>query len=184
RLVDFKGLDDAIQAFHLLDKRGCDFTYILIGEGNLRGDIEARIAQHDLQGKCLLLGKMPPEQVHEYYRLADIYLSSSKDIAKMNGGVEYIHTETMGRSLCEAQAYGLPVVSTNAGGSPEMVADGSSGFVVQQGDAEAIAAALAILIQDETQRKAMGKMAERHARENLSWDAVFSRSFGEIAQLF
>jgi len=183
RLVDFKGLEDAIDACRVLDARGLDFTYLVIGDGNLREALRARIEQHGLQRKCHLLGRMPPEQVHAYYQLADVYLSSSKDVIKHNGQIEYVHTETMGRSLCEAQAYGVPVVSTNAGGSPEMIEHGVTGLVVEQGNVAAIADALTTLILDNNMRGAMGEMAARHAEQNLSWAAVFEHTLAEMDRL-
>lgn len=180
RLVDFKGLEDAIDACRLLDQKGMDFTYLIIGEGQLKEALQSRIENHGLAGKCHLIGSRSLAQVQGYYRAADIYLSTSVDLLKTRGGKSYTHTETMGRSLCEAQAWGLPVVSTNAGGSPEMVWDGFSGFVVQQGDITAIANRLAELISNEKLRADMGIHAKEYS-DTLSWNAVCQHFLHDIS---
>jgi glycosyltransferase involved in cell wall biosynthesis len=64
--------------------------------------------------------------------------------------------ETFGLTACEAMACGAPVVSTNAGGLPELVRDGKNGFVVPVGDDEAMAKQIGLLMQYPEKYKEMG----------------------------
>lgn len=67
------------------------------------------------------------------------------------------HIETFGRTLIEAMALAKPVVATRVGGIPEVVADGETGFLVNAGDAEAMAARINQLIEDDHLRKVTGQ---------------------------
>lgn len=72
--------------------------------------------------------------------------------------------------LGEAMAAGLPVVTTHVGSNSETVADGDAGFVVEPGDARALAAALEQLVDDATLRMRMGAAARATAEDRLSAD--------------
>lgn len=179
RLVDFKGLEHALAAMALLKQTGLPFRYRIVGEGPLRESLEAQIREQKLQDCCELVGKKRLESMAREYRDADIYLSSSLDVKREN----YLHTETMGRSICEAQGHGLPVVATDAGGSPEMLVHGKTGLVVQQGNAQAIADALAKLMQSPSDLSRYASEAHKLASRHFSWEKVGQETKAIIAQL-
>jgi glycosyltransferase involved in cell wall biosynthesis len=72
----------------------------------------------------------------------------------------------LSRAIIEAMAYGVPPVVTDSGGSPELVADGVSGFVVPVKDSKALADAIERLYRDPELRKRLG----RSARERIATD--------------
>lgn len=81
--------------------------------------------------------------------------------------------EGLGLAVLEAQAAGVPVVAFRAGGVPEIVADGRTGYLVRAGDASALAIALTGLLQDETRRRLFAQAAwEFAAREFRVADMV------------
>lgn len=81
--------------------------------------------------------------------------------------------EGLARSVIEAMAYSIPPVVTDSGGSPELVVDGVSGFVVPPSDAEALADAIVKLYRDPELRARMGRAArERIATEFRNEDTV------------
>ena len=175
RLVDFKGLDDALHAVTQLQQRGLDPLLLLVGEGPLRPSLQALAQQLGIESNCRFVGKVAPDEVAKYYQCADVYLSSSKDVSRMVDGFRYVHTETMGRSICEAQACGLPVVVTAAGGSAEMLVDRQTGIVIPQDNPAAMTDALEELLKDDELREKMGTAALAYAEEALGWEAVLSR---------
>ena len=183
RIVDFKALDDAVNAMSIIKGKGIKFRYLIIGEGTLRNNIEEQIEEKNLLDCCFLVGQKTPEQVQAYYCNSDIYLSTSKDTLRVRDGFSYVHTETMGRSICEAQINGLPVVTTNAGGSPEMIKDGHTGLVVEQGNVEAIASALCNLLTNRHLRKAYSKNARAYSEENFAWHQVVKKKLKIIQSL-
>ena len=72
--------------------------------------------------------------------------------------------ESLGVSLMEGGAMGLPVVSCRIGGIPEVVKDGETGFLVDSGDTEAMAERITRLAGDVSLRRRMGEAAMTHVR--------------------
>lgn len=77
--------------------------------------------------------------------------------------------EGLGLSLLEAQHFGCPVIGTRIGGIPEALLEGESGLLVPPGDAEALALALARLLEDPDAAATMGNNGARFVREAFSW---------------
>jgi glycosyltransferase involved in cell wall biosynthesis len=69
----------------------------------------------------------------------------------------------------------VPVIATNAGGLPEVVEDGRTGFLLPVGDVEAMAAAALRLLGDEELRRSFGEAGRRRAVEVFSQDVVVAR---------
>ena len=86
----------------------------------------------------------------------------------------------MGRSICEAQINGVPVVATNAGGVPEMLVDEKTGFLVEQGNIIQILNALQRLLQNAPLRQEFAQAAERHAMNEFAWDRVIRKTLDEV----
>jgi glycosyltransferase involved in cell wall biosynthesis len=70
-------------------------------------------------------------------------------------------------SVMEAMASGLPIVSTAAGGVPDLFESGKEGFIVQPGDAEGLSHSMASLLGDQEARRSLGRAAARRAKENF-----------------
>ena len=70
--------------------------------------------------------------------------------------------------LMEAQAFGVPVLSTDVSGIPELVIDGETGLLVPQRDPQALAAALRRLLGDEALRRRLGEAGAARVREKFS----------------
>ena len=74
--------------------------------------------------------------------------------------------------LMVALAFGKPVVASNVGGFTETIVDGVHGFLVEPGDVESLAQALARVLGDDELRKQMGGAVERLAAQELSWNNI------------
>ena len=70
-------------------------------------------------------------------------------------------------SVVEAMAAGLPVVSTRAGGVPELIEDGREGLLVQPGDVKSLSAAMVVLAEHAEARQSMGMAGARRARDSF-----------------
>ena len=92
------------------------------------------------------------DDVPELLRLCDVFALCSVD-------------EPFGRVVIEAMAVGKPVVATNSGGVPEIVADGETGILVPHSHPEALAAALLDVLSQPERAREMGAAGMRRARE-------------------
>ncbi|HEV2775217.1 MAG TPA: glycosyltransferase, partial [Solirubrobacteraceae bacterium] len=150
-----KGHDHALHATRLLVERGVEVEHRFVGEGEYREPTEFAIADLGLTGRVELLGARGAEEVRELLGWADVLLHPSL-------------TEAFGVAVIEAQAMGLPVVCSDAGGLPENVEHDVSGFVVERRDAGAMADRLAQLAAQPALRERMGGAARRRAETVLS----------------
>ena len=147
-----------LRAFGLIQKQVPNAELIVAGDGSQRATLE-RLAL-DLQLRhTKFLGRVEHEGIVEQYQEADIYLNGSE-------------IDNQPLSILEAFACGLPVVTTNAGGIPDMVSDGETGFVVNRGDHEAMASrALRLLLAEPSLATSMTQRAREECAK-YSWDAV------------
>ena len=151
------GVDHVLRAFELIQKRLPHAELIVAGDGSQRGALEKLARDLDLRNTNFV-GRIEPEAIVQQYEQADIYLNGSE-------------IDNQPLSILEAFACGLPIVTTDAGGIPYMVSNGETGFVVNCGDHEAIAArALQLLEQPGLAESITAKAREECPR--YSWDAV------------
>lgn len=132
RLTEKKGHFDAIQAVQKRVEAGDDLRLRIVGDGPQRDDLEQYIQAHDLQSSVELLGSIPNAEVARRLQGADAFLLCSKTAA--SGDRE--GTPTV---LIEAQAVGLPCVSTTHAGIPEMIPEANHSFLAPEGEVCAIA---------------------------------------------
>lgn len=142
RLTEKKGLGVAIEACRILKQQGGCFEYTIIGYGDLEAQLKTAIADGDLEDCVKLVGFKPQEEIKRYLDEADIFLLPSLTAA--DGDMEGIPV-----ALMEAMAVGLPVVSSEHSGIPELIEHNVSGWLAPEGDAQALAAILLRLSQGE-----------------------------------
>lgn len=153
RLVWQKGSEYALMAIRRLLDQGVDCRFTIIGDGPELGAVSYARHQLGLKDRVRLVGAVPPDEVYDYLDQADVYFQMSV-------------TEGFGNSVLEAQSRRLPAVVSDAGGLPENVVDGTTGFVVARRDPEAATRALKLLASDRKLRERMGHAArERVLRE-------------------
>jgi colanic acid/amylovoran biosynthesis glycosyltransferase len=112
---------------------------VVIGAGPLRADYEARAVE--LGVRCRFLGVQPTAVVRDRMSRASVFCVPS--VVAASGDAE-----GFGMVFIEAQAMGLPVVSTLSGGIPEAVKNGETGLLVAERDSAALAEAILRLMQD------------------------------------
>jgi colanic acid/amylovoran biosynthesis glycosyltransferase len=161
RLVEKKGFGDLITACRSLADSGCKFRCEIIGEGPLRGALEAQITQHNLQTHVSLHGAATQEEIKR--RLATATLFVLPCTTDATGGTDNFPTV-----IAEAMAAGLPVVSTPIAGIPEMVEDGVSGELVSPGDSPALARAIERFVPDLPRARQFGARGLEIARNKFS----------------
>jgi glycosyltransferase involved in cell wall biosynthesis len=159
RLIEFKGFHHLIKAVALLRRQGRPATAEIIGEGPWREELSSLISSHGLEGFVRLAGARSQEQIKHSLAGADVFCLACTTDAK--GATDILPTV-----ITEAMASGLPVVSTRLAGVPEMVAHGETGWLVEPGDIDGLAAALGAIHADPHGARSFG-LAGRARAERL-----------------
>lgn len=120
-----KRQDLLIDAFYLAFGRGTANTLSIVGAGPQRASLEQQIARHGMQSSIRLLGMQPRSAVVKLLRDSDCFVLTSDH-------------ETFGVVLTEAIASGLPVISTDCGGTAEIVTP-ENGVLIETGNVRALA---------------------------------------------
>jgi glycosyltransferase involved in cell wall biosynthesis len=149
-----------IHAFAAVERRHPDATLTLVGGGSQEATLRALVHRLGLRG-VTFVGKVPPRDIWRFYAAADIYVQTP-DI------------DNMPSSVLEAFASGLPVVSTDAGGVPAIVTDGTYGLLAPVGDPDAVARQILRLLDDQALVDRLTASALDSCRA-YSWDAVRDR---------
>jgi colanic acid/amylovoran biosynthesis glycosyltransferase len=160
RLVEVKGLEYGLRAVALLKKRYPHLSYQIAGDGPLRAGLELLRNDLGLSNTVEFLGALSQEAIIRLHQNAHIFILPS---IQAESGEE----EGQSVGLLEAQASGLPVIGTRAGGVPEIVRDGETGILVPPKDAEAIAQAVVRLAEHPEGWAEIGRLGRRHIEENF-----------------
>lgn len=150
RLVEKKGFPILIEAVRLLRAAGRDTRCRIIGGGEEQANLAAQIAASELGGAVALLGPRPQGEVIRLIREAAVLACPC--VVGHDGNRDGLPTV-----LLEAMALGTPCVATDVTGIPELVQDGKTGLCVPEGDPEALAAALARMLDDQDLRQRVSR---------------------------
>jgi glycosyltransferase involved in cell wall biosynthesis len=136
------------------------WAWVLAGDGPERVAIERAVSRHGLQDHARLAGRLTDGDVHSLYAAADWFVHP---------------TLYEGSSLVtlEAMSHGLPVIASRAGGLPDKVDEGVTGFLVPPGDTEALAARIAEAHTIDA--RALGRAGLALCESRFSWPAVVPR---------
>lgn len=160
RLVEKKGIAYALEALSRISQQRFNFEYIIVGDGPLRGELESLAAKLNISQNVRFVGWKTGEEVVDLVSKCDIFLGLS--VTSKNGDQEGIPV-----ALMEAAMMGLPVIATLHSGIPELVEDGSSGYLVPERDVEATTEAILKLINERESWEYMGRRGALVVRLSL-----------------
>jgi glycosyltransferase involved in cell wall biosynthesis len=168
QLVGIKGQHTIVQAIPRVLSKVPQARFFIIGGGPLAEDL-ARQAQGLGLGDRLVLTGFRPD-VGAFYRLADLFVMSSTN-------------EGLGTAVLDAMAMGIPVVATEAGGIPEIVADGVTGKLVPPADAPALAARIIDLLADPDWARRLGDAGRQRVLQEFSVTTMVDRTLAIYERL-
>lgn len=137
---------------------------VLVGEGVLREQLEEQAKSLGLASQVHFLGLRT--DIPDVLRAMDVFVLSS----------DY---EGNPLSVMEAMAAGLPVVTTAAGGVPDLLEHGRQGLIVPLGNVQVLSIAMSLLVEDREHRQSLGRAAARRARENFDVSTMV-RAYEEL----
>ena len=161
RLVEKKGGLDLLTAFRHLAPRWGNLHLRIVGDGPLRRRLEARTHRWQLQDRVTFRGSVAHEQVLEEMQRAHLFCLPSR--TSSDGDMEGTPSVLM-----EAQASGLPVVSTRHADIPEVVLDGLSGYLVPERAPEELARILDFVLQNPERWEALAAQGRSHVEEHYN----------------
>lgn len=168
-LKERKGQDLVIEALAKLRPDFDTFVYLMVGEGEWRSALEAKVKECKVEDKVVFVGSLDGEELVKYFYACDIYVHTPR--------VAYYNFEGFGIVYLEAGACGKPVVATDAGGVGDAVVNGKTGYIVGEGDTDAIADRLLVLSKDHTIRARLGAAGKEYAREH-DWKIIVKKFIG------
>lgn len=155
RLEEYKGIFDLLSAVHVIHE---DIRLLIVGDGTQKRNLLHTIHEWGMD-RMVQLTQSSYEDMPKAYQQADIFVAPSRAQKNSRGKVTWL--EQYGTVFLEAQAAGLPIITTWSGAIPENV--GEAALLVPPGDAAAVAFALRRLIDDRELRDAYGAKARKRA---------------------
>ena len=157
RLVWEKDLRTLAEAYRIITARRGDALFVLVGDGPVRGELEA------MMPGALFLGQLGAPGLAAAYASSDVFVFPST-------------TETFGNVTLEAMASGIPPVCAREGGASGFVKSGATGLLAEPRDGEDLAAKITFMLDRPDERKKMAASALSFALEQ-SWERIFDRLF-------
>jgi colanic acid/amylovoran biosynthesis glycosyltransferase len=175
RLVAVKGHAILLEAWRVVKARGVAGELWLAGDGELREKLKTTVRRTGIDDSVRFLGALPHGELLSLYErgLVSVVAMASLDLGR--GCHEGIPV-----ALIEAMGYGIPVIATRAGGTPELIVPGA-GLLVAPGDREALAGAIEQVIGDPECAGGLGRAGRRRALEDFDITRVaaeLTRAFG------
>ena len=159
----FGGLKPRKNLFLLLDvwapvaSRRADARLVVAGGGPLLDDLRQHARRLGLEGRVVFTGYVPEVEKAEHFNLADVFLFPSA-------------MEGFGFTVAEAMSSGVPVVASDRGSIPELVADGQSGFVCDPASPDRFVERLLLLLGDPAMREKLGAAGRERADRLFRWE--------------
>ncbi len=174
RLVEEKGLLVLLRAVARLEG---DWELLFLGNGPLQGRLIEEATAMGIGQRLRFLGSVPSEDVPRYIQEFDVLVNPS--LTWRQGQRQW--KEQFGRSLVEAMACGVPVIGSNSGEIPNVIAD--AGLVAPEGDVDALHAHLATLMASTDQRLNLARRGRAHALANYTQQRIAQQTYACYQQL-
>ncbi len=163
-----KRLDSVVEVFRRVRQMGLATRLLLIGDGPVRPDVEQMAANYGLIDDVIFAGEQ--QDPVRWLSVSDLFLLPSEQ-------------ESFGLAALEAMACEVPVIASNAGGLPEIVEHGVTGFISPVGAADKMAQHARELIEDPGRGKAMGRAAAEMVRTRYCTERIvplYEHAYDEV----
>jgi glycosyltransferase involved in cell wall biosynthesis len=165
RLEANKGFDVLIRALAALTSRKllpADWRWVLVGDGSMRQALQRTVDSANLSDRVVLCGRATIEDLHGWYEAATLFVHP---------------TLYEGSSLVtlEAMAHRRAVVASRAGGLPDKVVPGVTGWLVPPGNEDALGATIVKALSDAGRLRSMGAAGRALVEKDFSWRAATDR---------
>ncbi len=168
RLTAQKGPLQSIAAFSRVARHRPDVVLEIVGDGPQMPDVRRAIAEAGLEKRTVLHGAVAHEEALAAMSRSHIFLQHGMTLPKEG-------VENQAVSLLEAMGHGLVPIVSKHGGMKIHVSQGDRGWVVDEGDTEAMALKIIEMIDSSKSRKAIGERAREYVLSNFTADKIYPR---------
>jgi glycosyltransferase involved in cell wall biosynthesis len=166
RMIRDKGIQNIINAMPAIARRVPGSRLLVVGDGPYRGDLERLAASKAGAGTVVFAGEKELDQLPDYFRSCDVFVNPTN---QQNG---------YDLTMVEAMACEKPVVSSDIGSTPTLIAGDVDGILVPAGRVGALAEAVASLLADGARRTAIGAKARAKVTAYFGLDAMVEGTIG------
>ena len=163
RISPEKDMENWLRAAALVTREYPSAQFVIVGEGrddDLSNRLKNLADALGIASQVHFLGYR--EDLPSIYATFDLFFLSSR-------------REGICNSLLEAMAIGIPIVTTDVGGTKELIGDGQTGYLLSEGDVDGMTRVLLALVRDESLRKSIGKAARKHIEDKFSFVSRLKR---------
>jgi phosphatidylinositol alpha-1,6-mannosyltransferase len=153
----YKGADTLIAAMPRVLQAAPDAFLVLIGGGEDRSRLEQLARDHSISDRAIFLQSLTPDELFACYAACDVFALPSRG-------------EGFGLVFLEAMAHGKPVIGGAHGGTPDVIEDAATGFLVSHGDVERLSGALKALLLDPQLASQMGMRGLERVRTEFAFE--------------
>jgi colanic acid/amylovoran biosynthesis glycosyltransferase len=158
RLVPKKGHEFVIRALAQLRDAPTDIEYLIVGDGHLRGALQSLATELGIASRVHFYGAVSGDRMPDILARSHLFVMPSVNIDGDQEG--------QGLALQEAQAAGLPVITTDHSALPEGLLEGVSGYIVPERDVGALAEKILFLVNNPQLWPALGRAGRKYASEH------------------
>lgn len=159
-----KGHRLVLAALPAILKRAPETVYLVVGEGEMRPELEREIEQRGLSRNVILAGACTDDELPHYYDACDVFLLPNTQQGSL--------VEGFGIVYLEASARGKPVIGCRNAGVPEAVVDGVTGCLIDRFDAGLLADAVLGLLTDRARAGRLGEAGRRRSLAEFGYDRL------------
>lgn len=163
RIKMFKGMDHAIIAMSKLKDLGIPFKYLIGGVGPDTVQLKDLIKKYEMNDFVEFVGKIPTEEVIDYYNLCDCFITLSREDYKTP------NIEGFGLVFLEAAACKVPSLAANSGGIPDAVTT-ETGWLVDPENIDEVSKTIQDILNNQEAVKSKGERAHHRATQEMTWD--------------
>lgn len=152
-----KGIDTVIRALPRVIETIPNVRYLIVGDGDDVDRLQSLAQRVGVADHVLFVGPKIGDELAAEYQGSDVFVMPSRK-------------EGFGLVFLEAMAFGKPVIGGHHGGTPEVVRDGVTGFLVEYGDVSVLTDRIVSLLSDQDLRHRMGQAGRRMVEDNYTFE--------------
>ena len=153
------GIDCLLDAANIIinEYHNADIRFLIIGQGSLMKKMRQKTTDLGLDNYVKFVGYIPHEKIVEFHQKLSVFVSVST-------------RESFGVAVLEAAACGVPAITSNVGGLPEVNQNNYTGYVIPPNDPEKLASSIFKLFKDKNLKDQMEKNARDHVTKQFNWN--------------